>query len=236
MKPETIIRRTIHPTVRVIDAKEGMVEYVASDETLDSYREIIRAGGWRFSMFEKNAPFVDSHDYYSIDKLLGRVVDFRVEKRQLIETVKWAKDVEENTLAKLGWKMTEAGYLKAVSVGFWPTKSVGPSDGTRWTEQLTDLKIDPDKASVRRVYLEQEQVELSACIIGANPNALAKSYKAGALTDDDLEFLSKQISAKNQPETKPDAASHDPAPDATASAARAQTAFLVELYSAISKM
>lgn len=226
-----ILRRTIHPTVRVLDAAAGLVEYVASDETLDSYREIIRADGWRFSMFEKNAPFVDSHDYYSIDKLLGAVVDFQVKGRQLIETVKWAKDIPENKLAALGWKMTEAGYLKAVSVGFWATASVGPGDGSRWTEQLDALKLDPDKSKVRRIYTEQEQVELSACILGANPNALAKSYKAGVLNDDDLEFLAHNFTGQQVADTA--AASPDPAHDAIAAAERARTAFLVKLHMVI---
>ena len=63
MKP-TI--RTIHPEVRVIDASRGIVDYIASDESLDSYREAIKAAGWKFTRFAKNSPFVDSHDYSTI--------------------------------------------------------------------------------------------------------------------------------------------------------------------------
>jgi hypothetical protein len=51
--------RTIHPEVKVVDASKGIVDYVASDESVDSYREIIRANGWKFTNFKKNAPFVD---------------------------------------------------------------------------------------------------------------------------------------------------------------------------------
>jgi hypothetical protein len=119
--PQAAVRRLIHPEVRVVDAQLGIVDYVASDESVDSYQEVIRAAGWRFTHFSKNAPFVDSHDYSSIGKCLGRVVDFRVEGDRLIERVQWAIDVPENQLARIGWKMTEAGYLKAVSVGFSPS-------------------------------------------------------------------------------------------------------------------
>src|SRR5882724_11029049 len=108
--------RTIHPEVRVIDKAKGIVDYVASDETLDSYREIIRADGWRFTHFKKNAPFVDSHDYNTIGNLLGKVTDFKIEKKQLVERVQWAVD-SDSDLAKLGFSLTEGGYLKAVSVG-----------------------------------------------------------------------------------------------------------------------
>ena len=188
--------RTLHPTIRVLDAAQGLVEYVASDETVDSYREVIRADGWRFNHFAKNAPFVDSHEYTKIENMLGKVVDFRVVGKQLVETVKWAIDVAENKIAQLGWKMTEAGYLKAVSVGFWPVKTVTQhSDTKSFSDQLKDLGLPAD-AAVRAIYTEQEQIELSAVVIGANPNALAKSYKAGVLSDADLELISMEVSKR----------------------------------------
>ena len=189
--------RTLHPTIKVLDAAQGLVEYCASDESIDSYREVIRADGWRFHHFAKNAPFVDSHEYTRIENLLGKVVDFRVVGKQLIETVKWAIDVAENKIAQLGWKMTEAGYLKAVSVGFWPVKTVTQHSDTKgFTEQLKDMGL-PDNANVRAIYTEQEQIELSAVVIGANPNALAKSYKAGVLNDADLELISGEYAKRN---------------------------------------
>jgi hypothetical protein len=189
-----IIRRVITPEIKVLDAKDGLVEYVASDESVDSFKEVIRADGWRFTNFNKNAPFVDSHDYGSIDKLLGKVVDFGVRGRKLIEVVQWAKDVAENKLAQIGWRMTEAGFLKAVSVGFWPVSYVLPGTAEH-AAQLKQLNIEP-MTEVRTIFTEQEQIELSAVIIGANPNALAKSYKAGVLTDADLETISQETAQR----------------------------------------
>ena len=193
--PQAAVRRLIHPEVRVVDAQLGIVDYVASDESVDSYQEVIRAAGWRFTHFSKNAPFVDSHDYSSIGKCLGRVVDFRVEGDRLIERVQWAIDVPENQLARIGWKMTEAGYLKAVSVGFFPVKYVTPGSGAEWGRQLKELGLPAD-AAVRMIYTEQEQVELSCCVVGSNPNALAKAYRAGAIDDADIETLSMEYSQR----------------------------------------
>lgn len=191
--------RTINPEIKVIDAKLGLVDYIASDETLDHYGEIVRAKGWRFTHFRKNAPFVDSHNYHTIDKLLGHVIDFRIDGDKLIERVKWAIDVEESKLAKLGFRLTESGYLKAVSVGFYPIKYVSKydSDPRGFAEQLTELKV-PKDARVSRVYLEQEQMELSACILGANPSALMKSYHAGVISDEDLEYVERIASDEEQ--------------------------------------
>lgn len=194
------LRATLAAEAKVLDKEAGLVEYVASDETIDAYRELVRADGWRFDLFEKNSPFVNTHDYSDIRKQLGVVVDWRVDKkaRRLIETVKWAKDVEENVDARLGWKMTLGGFLKAVSVGFRPLKyaSRWDSNPALWQEQLAELEVH-EETGLRCVYIEHQQIELSACIIGANPNALqmaAKAYKAGALNDSDIEAYVETLS------------------------------------------
>lgn len=201
-------RATLPAEIRIIGEKDGLVEYIASDETLDSYREIIRVDGWKFDQFKKNSPFVDTHNYYTIKNLLGEVVDWRVDKRsrRLIETVKWAKDVASNELAKAGWDMIVAGFgPKAVSVGFYPEEWVSRWDAQdankrpSWLQQLDALGLDEQTANVRCIYIKQQQIELSACILGANPNALqlaAKAYKAGALSDAQIEMFSRELAER----------------------------------------
>jgi hypothetical protein len=193
-----MLRRVIHPEIRTVDEKKGVCQYIASDETLDSYREVIRADGWQFDQFQKNAPFVDSHNYYTVENLLGRVTDYRVEGRKLVETVQWAIDVPDNKLAQLGWKMTCGGYLKAVSVGFTPVRMVSKWDQEKapYIDQLRELGYT-EANGPRVIYLAQQQLELSACIIGANPNALqnmAQARKAQVVTDDDLILFSEEYS------------------------------------------
>ena len=222
--------RSLHPEIKILDASLGLVEYVASDESIDSYREVIRADGWRFNRFLKNAPFVDSHDYCALEKLLGKVVDMQIVGGKLVETVQWAIDVAENKLAQLGWKMTQGGYLKAVSVGFIPTRLVSPYDNSaQFNAELARLGLKPE-AGVRCIYLEQEQIELSACIIGANPNALAKSYKAGVIDDADLDLISIEVAKR---ETAGSAI--DPA-DVELPRQRARTAILMELNKLTNKL
>lgn len=201
-------RATLAAEIRVLDDKQGIVEYIASDETIDSYREIIRVEGWKFDQFAKNSPFVDTHSYSSIEKLLGEVVDWRIDKRnrRLVETVKWAKDVESNKLARFGWDMITAGFgPKAVSVGFYPEEYITKWDANDvngrpiWQQQLAALGLDEKETNVRCIYIRQQQIELSACILGANPNALqmtAKAYKAGVVTDAQLEMISRELSER----------------------------------------
>jgi hypothetical protein len=201
------LRRALTVVPRVLDEKLGTVEFVASDATLDCYHEIVLAAGWRFTHFQKNAPFVDSHDYSSITKLLGQVIDWRVEKGQLIETVRYSR--EPGTLAEWAFKMVRDGFLKAVSVGFVPVRMVSKWDSQQgdFLAQIGALKLDPaTAASVRAIYLEQEQIELSQCVIGANPNALAKAYKAGSLTEEDLDKFSAMKSSLENRHPAPDSA------------------------------
>lgn len=208
---EKNLYRTIHPEVKVIDAAKGVVEYVASDETLDSHSEVILSKGWKFSRFRKNAPFLNSHSSWSIDDLLGKVLSAEVINGQLIERVQWAVDVEDNDMARLGFKMTEAGYLKAVSVGFFPTKQAW-RDGDGWQDAVKAAGLDSANAAmVRRIFMEQEQIELSSVVIGSNPNALAKAFEDGAVSeemlakvgfggDDEFDFLTKAATAAESPE------------------------------------
>ena len=224
--------REIHPVIKVIDEKLGLVEYVASDESIDSYGEIVRAGGADFSRFKKNAPFVDSHDYSSIARCLGKVVDYTVKNNSVVETVQWALGVSQNEgLADWGFKMTAAGYLKAVSIGFLPTRyaTKWDSNPSAYQEALEDIEM-PQGASVNVVYLAWQQLELSACCIGANMNAVAKAYKAGIINDAALE----KISAEH---AKRETASFTDSPDAVLLARRrAQERFLLEMQMTINQL
>lgn len=227
-------RALIDAQVKVLDVAQGLVEYVASDETIDSYREIIRVDGWKFDQFQKNAPFVDTHNYYSIECKLGEVIDWKIDKRnrRLVETVKWAKDVKTNRLAQLGWDMIVGGFShKAVSVGFQPVSwcSKWDQDAKPWRDQLNQLGLH-EEDGVRCIYIEQQQIELSACILGANPNALqlaAKAYKAGVLNDDAIDFLSKEYTSR---ETA--SATVDPA-DVAQAKQRAREKFLRRMFDTI---
>lgn len=206
------IRREINPEVRTLDAKAGICEYIASDESTDADREVVRANGWKFARFQRNAPFLDSHTKGSIGAMLGKVIDFKVASGQLVETVQWAIDVASNTLARVGWDMTQAGYLKAVSVGFlpevlvtalreedWPgcwsgvqvISALAKSGRDVWAAQLRELGLSPRNAP-DTIYLAQQQIELSCCVVGCNPNALRKSYRAGILTDSIVNTIASQ--------------------------------------------
>jgi hypothetical protein len=189
------LRRTIHPVVKILDEKNFIAEFTASDETLDLQNEVIRAAGWRFNLCQKNFPFVNSHDYSDIRNTLGKVIDFGVVGGKLMNTVQYACDVAENELAMFAWKMMLAKFLPAVSVGCQVTRAASrwDTDKTEYNQQCAELKLARE-VSPDVIYIEQEQLELSQCVLGANPNAVAqieKAYQAGAINDADIASCSK---------------------------------------------
>lgn len=206
-------RRAFNVTPRILSEADGTAEFIASDNTLDSYNEVVLVSGWKFDLFQRNSPFVDSHNYYTIADLLGRVEAARVEDGKLIETVRFAKDVEENGLARLAWKMTVGGFLRAVSVGFRAVRAVSQG-AAGWHEAVAESGLAPaDASKCRRIFLEHQQLELSACVLGANPNAVARAYQEQAIGDedlaavgfreDDLHFLTLAGAAADKTDTDP---------------------------------
>lgn len=88
------------------------------------------------------------------------------------------------------------------------------SDKLEFSRQAEELKLDAGSATrLCCVYIEQEQIELSSCIIGSNPNALARSmrsiadaYKAGSITEQGVDQLSAAIAASNNANPAADSA------------------------------
>jgi hypothetical protein len=230
--PQKLVR-LMETKVKIVDEEKGIVDYIASTQTLDWHREIVMARGWKFTHFRKHSPFVDSHDYSTIGKLLGGVTNFEVKEDKLIERVQWAIDVPECALAQLGWKMTLAGYLKSVSVGFMPIKIASRFDDDRkaYDKLLQQLGIDDEEKAPNYIYVQQEQLELSSCILGANPDALIKAHQDHAikdadlaalgLNDDEIADLLKNFSEQKPGKTAPPATPPAPAGDAAKEQGRA---------------
>ena len=202
------IRRELSVEPKVLDEKKGIIRFVASDETMDRSNEIVRVAGWRFTHFAKNAPFVNSHDYTDVRNLFGQVVAYKVEGRELIEDVQFALTEAGTSLADWVYAMYRDKFLRACSVGFVPTRyaTKWDSDKAPLLQQVSELGLDAAGAArLGVVYIEQEQIELSSCILGCNPSALAKSvravadaYKAGTVTEQGVEQLSAAIAAASK--------------------------------------
>jgi hypothetical protein len=182
------------------------LDFISSDATTDRYCESIDARGWKLQNYRRNPVFQNSHQYGDILFTLGKalVTDVRdVGGRQaLFQRIEFACDV--NPMAKIAYGLYKGGFLSGVSVGFVPIKWQDPSSSSSSSSSSSNTP--------RRLYLEQELLEVSAVAIPANPNALALAYKSGAVEKSDLNELSTLLQCTLSATSSPDLESPSPNP------------------------
>lgn len=188
------------------DAKpdDRRLSFVTSNETIDSYGDLIRSGKWDLAHYKSNPLFLWMHNSRGLP--IGRSVKHVIDKaaKALRQTFDFfgpgVGDLDgdhakfADTVFKLykGWKdphtkRTVRG-LSATSVGFLPKpKSIkAPKDDA----EREKLGLGPYGVIFEGQWLK----ETSGVTVPANPDALITNaygtlIQEGALTDDDLEVL-----------------------------------------------
>lgn len=153
-KTEQKILVPIAISVTSIDETARTVEFVASDETVDRYGEVIVQDGWDLNNMMKNPQLLFGHDYSALP--VGRVVEIGIEDAKLVALVEIGTE-EDNPLCPYIWSCIKKGYLRAVSVGLIPKEWDG--------EYITRAEL----------------LEISIVTVPANPNALVRAYKEGVI-------------------------------------------------------
>jgi HK97 family phage prohead protease len=137
--------------------------FVFSDESVDRYGDVIFARGWDLANFNANPIALFGHDAGSVENVIGRAKNVRVEGTRLIGDIEFmGADVNPN--AEAVYQMVKGGFLKTVSVGFQPIE---------W--ELAKDKSRPQGVNFKK----QELMEISIVPIPANPNALIQAKAAG---------------------------------------------------------
>ena len=88
----------------------------ASDETLDRYKEVIVASGWRLDNYLRNPVIQNAHQYGDIIFTIGRAEKTWVSGNALLQTWRFASN--ENPFAKIARDLYRGKFLQAASVGF----------------------------------------------------------------------------------------------------------------------
>lgn len=164
--------RLLHPKASIpTDVTGAIIDFRSSDETVDRYREVIAAAGWKLDNYKKNPVVQNAHRYGHVLDTVGKSLLTEVRGDHLFQRVQFA--VDENPIAKITYQLYKGGFLSAVSVGFLPIKH------EKGSQEL----------GYNRRFVEQELLEVSAVGIPANPNALKLGYDAGAVEKSDLQEL-----------------------------------------------
>jgi len=151
----------------VADTGKRTMRFVASDESVDRYGDIIRADGWQLDNFRKNPVLLFAHN--SREPAIGGVTKIAVEGTQLMADVELL-DEGVNPTADIVWACLDKGFMRATSVGFAPTGKINSllDDHGNWTGYE---------------FTSQELLELSVVPVPANPQALAVAKSLGLSVD-----------------------------------------------------
>ncbi len=136
--------------------------FVMTDETVDSYGDIVKANGADLDRFMNNPICLLNH---RSDRVIGTWSDVKQVKKSLEGTVTLAV-AETSEHVDEAFALMSQGILKAASIGFMPLK----------VERRLDENGEPMWSYIIHEY---ELYECSVVSIPANPAALAKSIKEG---------------------------------------------------------
>jgi HK97 family phage prohead protease len=146
-------------------------EFTLSDETVDRYGDIVSADGWELEAFKKNPVALFGHDFP-----IGKWTDLHVNAQD--KALRGKLDIPKGVSARIDEirRLVDAGYLKAVSVGFRALVRPKP---------IKDEAGD-DTGGYR--FVKHELLECSVVPVPANPNALAIA-KALRISPDTLKLV-----------------------------------------------
>src|SRR5437016_5094467 len=89
------------------------LDFIASDETLDRYGEIISAGGWRLDNYRRNPVFQNAHQYGDVIFTLGKALLTEVRAGRLYQRIQFATEI--NPIARIAYGLYQGKFLNAVS-------------------------------------------------------------------------------------------------------------------------
>ena len=208
MEDKILRRWQESPEIRKVDEENRTVEFVASDNSVDSYHTVIPVDKWDLTRYQNNGIVGYMHDVYGDswtksadpDDIIGKGEAFIEEDKLIVRITFEPKELNER--ADKIFRKIQFGSLHAVSVGFRATKKGHMGD----EERGEDPKV--------YYYAGQELLEVSVVNIPSNANALKRSMEE--------EEASREYEEKaEQPEVKDEVRAEAPA-DYTSTIARAR--------------
>jgi len=171
-------------TVLTKDA-DNKFHAVFSTDSEDRHRDVVEQN-WDLKFFKKNPVYLDSHNYDSIEHIIGRISSVKVKDGALQGDIEFALD---NPKGLLAFKLADGGFLNTSSVGFIP-KEFG-EEGE---------------------ILKSELLEISAVSVPANPEALfEKDYEPNNTNNDEDESVDGEAPTPDNDSSQTDGGDSEPA-------------------------
>ena len=148
--------------------------FLFTNDRLDRQGEVVTLEGWDFTQYLTNPVVLDSHQYTSIEAIVGRCVAISRSDAGWLADIRF-NDSEYGALAR---SLVEGGDLRAVSVGFRPLAIEYPDMASLRASRAVDddtikalVTVAPDPRTAVR-HVRKELLEISVVPIPANADAI----------------------------------------------------------------
>lgn len=170
--------------VLALDEETRRVKHVISTAAIDRGNRVVDVGGWKLSKFRDNPVVMANHDY-SIENVIGRAYETRVEGDSLVSTTEFAKE----GLGNVAFRMIQSGLIRSWSVGWIGLKShdLGSNDECPVCQSAEVQQLKKGKKYFYGThYTQQELLEYSLVAIPANPEAVMGLKAAGLVAENEM--------------------------------------------------
>lgn len=163
--------------ILAIDPERRRVTHVISTGRLDRGNRMIEQAGWKLGNFKRAPRVLADHDH-SIERVIGKAIDTKVEGDRLISTTEF----DEEGIGAVAFRLVQNGLVNTWSVGWIGTNfhRIGEvSDCHRCAAVKS-------KVNWGTHYVEQELIEYSLVAVPANPDAVMGLEAAGLVSESDV--------------------------------------------------
>lgn len=179
---EEMIRRVVRSEIKSVNADDFSVDVVMSDETVDRYREVIKASAWKKGLanYKAHPVLLSSHNYHGLMNQIGEASYVGIRDGALRTKFKYyVKEEVPNPEAAWGWVLASKG-VAAYSVGFIRKAGFYVDEDEPCPQGVDEEEYKEYlKKGVRYVYTDVELLECSHVLVPANPSALQNSFDTG---------------------------------------------------------
>jgi len=156
-----------------IDLDKRRITHVISTGRLDRNNRMVEPDGWKLANYRR-APRVLADHGYSIESVIGKAIDTKIDGDRLISTTEF----DDEGLGAVAFRLAQNGLVNTWSVGWMGLKS------HRIGEQEDCERCNEVKAKVEwgRHFIQQELLEYSLVAIPANPDAVNGLLAAGLVS------------------------------------------------------
>lgn len=157
---------------------ETVYTMILSTDDEDRHGDIVKQD-WDLKWFKKNPVLLDSHNYSSIEHIIGKLKNIRVEDNKLKAEIEFNLSNKKGIMAK---EMVEGGFINANSVGFIPKEF--DNNGNILKSELLEDSLVSVPANPRALFekkIKEVKKEIEAIEIEIKETDSVTSKKLDAL-------------------------------------------------------